>query len=60
MIDKETIKREIEQLANNKLELLYQYLTSLKRSKKGNLNIRSFHLKGKLDQQNLRAKALKK
>ena len=56
MIDKETIKQEIDRLSDKELEQLYAYLSSLKKNnKKGKPNIRSLHLKGKLDQQDLRS-----
>lgn len=57
MITKEKIKKEIDRLSDTELEKVYMYLSSLKKIKKTKLNIRSFKLKGKLDNQNLRSVA---
>ncbi|SMO86619.1 hypothetical protein [Gracilimonas mengyeensis] len=57
MITKEKVKKEIDQLSETELEKVYLYLSSLNKTKKTKLNIRSLKLKGKLDNQNLRSVA---
>ncbi|MDZ7808121.1 MAG: hypothetical protein U5K71_13550 [Gracilimonas sp.] len=59
MITKEKVKKEIDRLSDTELEKVYLYLSSLKKTKKSRLNIRSLKLKGKLDDQNLRSVAYK-
>ena len=54
-MNKEKIKREIDRLSDKELEQLYAYISSLRKHKKGKLNLRSLHLKDKLDQQDLRS-----
>lgn len=57
MITKEQIKKEIDRLSDAELEKVYLYLTSLKKTEKSKLNIRSLKLDGKLDKQNIRSVA---
>lgn len=54
MITKEKVKREIDRLSDRDLEKVYLYLTSLNKSRKSQLKIRSFKLGGKLDTSDLR------
>jgi len=57
MITKEKVKKEIDRLSETELEKVYLYLSSLKKTKKSKLNIRSLKLKGKLDEKDLRSLA---
>lgn len=57
MITKEQVKKEIDRLSEVELEKVYLYLTSLKKTKKSKLNIRSLKLNGKLDKQHIRSVA---
>lgn len=57
MITKEKVKKEIDRLSETELEKVYLYLSSLDKTKKSRLNIRSLNLKGKLDGQDLRSLA---
>jgi len=57
MTTKEKIKQEIDRLSDQELEKVYLYLTSLKQQKKAKSDIRSLHLKDKLDNQNIRSVA---
>jgi hypothetical protein len=57
MITKEKVKKEIDRLSDTELEKVYLYLSSLNKTKKTKLNIRSLKLKGKLDNKNLRSVA---
>jgi len=57
IMNKEKIKHEIEKLSEKELEKLYAYISYLRKHKKGKLNLRSLHLKDKLDQQDLRSMA---
>ena len=57
MITKEKVKKEIDRLSNTELEKVYQYLSSLKKTKKSKAHIRSLKLSGKLDHQDLRSLA---
>ena len=56
-MNKEKIKHEIEKLSEKELEELYAYISYLRKHKKSKLNLRSLHLKDKLDQQDLRSMA---
>ena len=57
MTTKEKVKKEIDKLSEKELEKVYLYLTSLRKAKKTQLNIRSLNLQGKLDEENLRSVA---
>jgi hypothetical protein len=57
MITKEKVKKEIDRLSDTDLEKVYLYLSSLKKTKKTQPNIRSLKLKGRLDKQDLRSVA---
>jgi len=57
MITKEKVKKEIDRLSNTELEKVYLYLSSLRKTKKSQPNIRSLKLKGKLDEEDLRSLA---
>ena len=57
MITKEKVKKEIDKLSDREVEKVYLYLSSLRKTKKTRLNIRSLKLKGKLDEENLRSLA---
>lgn len=57
MITKEQVKKEIDRLSDVELEKVYLYLTSLKKTKKSKLDIRSLKLNGKLDTQHIRSVA---
>lgn len=52
-------KKKIDRLSDADLEKIYQYLSSLKRTRKTGLNIRSLKLGGKLDNRNIRTIAQK-
>lgn len=54
MITKEKVKKEIDRLSEAELEKVYLYLSSLNKTKKSRLNIRSLKLKGVLDKDDLR------
>ncbi len=55
MITKEQVKKEIDRLSDVEVEKVYLYLTSLKKTKKSKLKVRSLKLNGKLDTQNIRS-----
>jgi len=57
MTTKEKVKKEIDKLSETELEKVYLYLSSLRKTKKTRLNIRSLNLQGKLDEENLRSLA---
>jgi len=57
MITKEKVKKEIDKLSDTEVEKVYQYLSSLRKTKKSPTNIRSLKLKGKLDGEDLRSVA---
>ncbi|MDZ7757763.1 hypothetical protein [Rhodohalobacter sp.] len=57
MITKEKVKKEIDKLSDTDVEKVYSYLSSLRKTKKTEPNIRSLKLKGKLDEENLRDSA---
>ena len=57
MITKEKVKKEIDRLSDTELEKVYLYLSSLRKTKKSRLNIRSLKLKGKMDEVDLRSLA---
>lgn len=57
MITKEKVKKEIDKLSDTDVEKVYLYLSSLRKTEKSPLNIRSLKLKGKLDGEGLRSLA---
>ena len=57
MTTKEKVKKEIDKLSETELEKVYLYLSSLRKTKKTRLNIRSLNLQGKLDEEDLRSLA---
>jgi len=57
MTTKEKVKKEIDKLSETDVEKVYLYLSSLRKTKKTRLNIRSLNLQGKLDEENLRSLA---
>lgn len=57
MITKEKVKKEIDRLSDTDLEKVYLYLSSLNKTKKTRLNIRTLKLKGKLDEEDIRSLA---
>ncbi|MDG5766605.1 hypothetical protein QA596_03930 [Balneolales bacterium ANBcel1] len=57
MTTKDKVKKEIDQLSEHDVQKVYLYLDTLKKQQKDNRNIRALHLKGKLDQVNLRSSA---
>ena len=57
MTTKEKVKKEIDKLSETDVEKVYLYLSSLRKTKKTRLNIRSLNLQGKLDEEVLRSLA---
>ena len=57
MTTKGKVKKEIDKLSETELEKVYLYLSSLRKTKKTRLNIRSLNLQGKLDEEDLRSLA---
>jgi len=57
MTTKDKVKKEIDRLSEHDVQKVYLYLDTLKKQQKDNRNIRALHLKGKLDQVNLRSAA---
>jgi len=57
MTTKEKVKKELDKLSETDVEKVYLYLSSLRKTKKTRLNIRSLNLQGKLDEENLRSLA---
>ena len=57
MTTKGKVKKEIDKLSETDVEKVYLYLSSLRKTKKTRLNIRSLNLQGKLDEENLRSLA---
>ena len=56
MTTKEKVKREIDQMPNDALEKVYKYISSLRKKTVQQKKVRTFNLKGQLDDVNLREK----
>ena len=57
MTTKERVKREIDKMPNDLIEKVYKYINSLEGKKAGEKKIRTFNLKGQLDNLNVRERA---
>ncbi len=57
MTTKERVKKEIDRMPNDLIEKVYKYITSLEAKKAGKKRIRTFNLKGQLDNVNVRERA---
>jgi hypothetical protein len=57
MTTKEKVKREIDQMPNDTLEKVYKYICSLKKKTVQQKKVRTFNLKGQLDDVNIRERA---
>ncbi len=57
MSTKEKIKEEIDQLPDNLVEEVYEFINSIKSTKKRDIKRHTFKLKGKFDSINIREQA---
>ncbi len=57
MTTKEKVKKEIDKMPADLLDRVYKYITSLKTKGYQKKKIRTFNLKGQLDDLNVREKA---
>ena len=57
MSTKEKIKKEIDSLPDDFLNKVYEYIYSIKATKKKRISVKVFHLKGKFDNKNTRQAA---
>ena len=57
MTTKEKVKREIDQMPNDALEKVYKYISSLRKKTVHQKKVRTFNLKGQLDDVNIRKRA---
>lgn len=59
MITKDKLKKEIDELPEELLDQIYQFINSIKQDRQVKGKIRSFKLKGQFDDINIREKAYK-
>ena len=57
MTTKEKVKRELDQMPNDALEKVYKYISSLRKKTAPKKKVRTFNLKGQLDDVNIRERA---
>ena len=57
MTTKEKVKREIDQMPNDALEKVYKYISSLRQKTAQQKKVRTFNLKGQLDDVKIRERA---
>jgi hypothetical protein len=61
IITRDDVKQEVDNLPENALERLYNFIASIRRNtytKSRGTTLRSFHLKGQFDDVNIRQRAL--
>jgi hypothetical protein len=57
MTTKEKMQRELDQMTNEALEKVYKYINSLRNKTAQKKKVRTYNLKGQLDDINIRARA---
>ena len=57
MTTKEKVKRELDQMPNDALEKVYKYISSLRKETTPKKKIRTYNLKGQLDDVDIRNRA---